>query len=67
MAKNSKERNRRLKLGILALSLTVLSYAMAKITGDESGDWFRFSMLCIGLAGFIGGYLTLTDIFVRKV
>ncbi len=66
MAKKD-ERNRRLKLGILALSLTVLSYTAAKITNDTTGDWFKFSMLCLGLVGFIGGYLTLTDIFMRKV
>lgn len=62
-----EERNRRLRFGYLALGLTVLSYTIAKITGDESGDWFKFSMLCLGLVGFIGGYLTLTDIFMRKV
>lgn len=67
MIKNKEERNRRLKLGIAALVLVVLAYALAKITNDTSGDWFKFSLLTIGLVGFIGGYLTLTDIFIRKM
>ena len=66
MAISKEERNRRIKFGILALSLTVLSYALAKITNDTSGDWFKFSMLCVGLVGLIGGYLTFTDIFGKK-
>ena len=61
-----EERNRRIKLGIVALALTVLSYGLAKITNDVSGDWHKFSMLVAGLVGFIGGYLTLTDIFGKK-
>lgn len=66
MAMTKEEKNRRVKLGLLALALTVLSYTLAKITNDMSGDWFKFSMLCLGLVGFIGGYLTLTDIFGKK-
>ena len=66
MAISKEERNRRIKFGILALSLTVLSYALAKITNDTSGDWFKFSMLCVGLVGLIGGYLTFTDILGKK-
>jgi len=67
MDKNNEERNRRIKLGFLGLALTVISYAIAKITNDVSGDWFKFSILCIGLAGVIGGCLTFTDIFGRKM
>lgn len=67
MATNNKERNRRLKLGIVALALVVLAYATAKISGDQSGDWWRFSLLAVGLVSFIGGYLTLTDIFGKKI
>ena len=63
MAENNKERNRRLKLGSIALGLVVVVYAVAKITNDTSGDWWRFSLLAVSLVGFIGGYLTLTDIF----
>lgn len=66
METNNKERNRRLKLGIVALALVVLAYALAKITEDVSGDWWRFSLLTVGLVGFIGGYLTLTDIYGKK-
>ena len=66
MAVTKEERNRRVKLGIVALSLTVLAYGLAKITNDVSGDWFKFSMLCVGLVGIIGGFLTFTDIFSKK-
>ncbi len=66
MAISKEERNRRIKLGIVALSLTVISYAVAKITNDTSGDWFKFSILCIGLVGLIGGYLTFTDVLGKK-
>lgn len=65
MAKND-ERNRRIKLAVLALVLTVLAYAVAKITNDTSGDWFKFALLCIGLAGIIGGQLTFTDVLGKK-
>jgi len=67
MAGNNKEKNRRIKLGILALVLTVVSYALAKITNDVSGDWFKFSLLCVGLAGLIGGHLTFTDVLGKKL
>lgn len=67
MAENNKERNRRLKLGIVALVLVVLAYATAKITNDISGDWWRFSLLCIGLIGWTEGCITLTDILGKKV
>lgn len=67
MAENNKEKNRRIKLGCLALGLTILSYALAKITGDVSGDWFKFSLLCVGLAGLIGGQLTFTDVLGKKL
>ena len=67
MENNKRERNRRLKLGIAALALVVLAYALAKITADTSGDWWKFSLLAVGLVGFIGGYLTLTDIFGKKL
>lgn len=62
MEKNHEERNRRIKLGILALAFVVLSYAVAKITNDTSGDWFRFSLITIGLIGWTEGCVTLTDI-----
>lgn len=67
MKNNNEERNRRIKLGILALGLVILAYGLAKITNDISGDWFKFSLLVVGLIGFIGGYLTLTDIWGGKV
>jgi len=60
------ERNRRLKLGIAALALVVVAYALAKITGDESGDWWRFSLLTVGLVLFTGGYLTITDVVALR-
>jgi len=66
MALDKNEKNRRIKLGILALTLTVLAYAIAKITNDTSGDWFRFALLCVGLAGLIGGELTFTDVLGKK-
>ena len=66
MALDKKERNRRIKLGILALTLTVLAYALAKITNDTSGDWFKFSMITIGIIGWTEGCVTLTDIFGKK-
>lgn len=65
MDKNN-ERNRRIKLACVALGLTVISYAIAKITNDTSGDWFKFALLCIGLAGIIGGQLTFTDVLGKK-
>jgi len=67
MEKNNEERNRRVKLGVLALGFVVLSYAVAKITNDMSGDWWKFSLLVVGLVSFIGGYLTMTDIWGGKV
>lgn len=67
METNNKERNRRLKLGIAALALVVLAYALAKITADTSGDWWKFSLLAVGLVGFIGGYLTITDVLGKKI
>jgi len=67
MTKNNEEKNRRVKLAIGGLFLVVVSYAIAKITNDVSGDWFKFSILCIGLIGVIGGCLTFTDIFGRKM
>lgn len=67
MAKNNKERNRRIKLGLLAIGLVVLAYAVAKITNDTSGDWFKFSMITIGLIGWTEGCVTLTDIFGKKI
>lgn len=63
---NRKEKNRRLKLGIGAGLIAIGAYALAKITNDQSGDWWRFSLLIVGLAGFIGGYLTITDVFHIK-
>lgn len=67
MTENNKaEKNRRLKLGIACLALVVLAYAGAKISQDVSGDWWRFSLLAVGLIAFIGGYLTLTDILGKK-
>jgi len=66
MATNNKERNRRIKLGILALALTIVAYALAKITNDTSGDWFKFALLATGLAGIIGGQLTFTDVLGKK-
>ena len=66
MALDKKEKNRRIKLGILALTLTVIAYALAKITNDTSGDWFKFALLCVGLAGLIGGELTFTDVLGKK-
>jgi len=67
MEKNQKERNRRIKLGILAMALVVLSYALAKITNDTSGDWFRFSLITIGLIGWTEGCVTLTDILGKRI
>lgn len=66
MAGNNKERNRRIKLGILALGLTVAAYALAKITNDTTGEWFKFALLVTGLAGIIGGQLTFTDVLGKK-
>ena len=66
MATNNKERNRRIKLGILALALTMAAYALAKITNDVSGDWFKFAVLITALAGIIGGQLTFTDVLGKK-
>lgn len=67
MTGNNQEKNRRIKLGILALVLTILAYALAKITGDVSGDWFKFSLLVVGLIGLIGGQLTFTDVLGKKL
>ena len=64
---NKIERNRRLKLGIAAIALVTLAYAIAKITNDMSGDWWKFSLLVVGIVGFIGGYITLTDILGKKL
>lgn len=66
MAKDNDERNRRIKLGCLALGLTVIAYALAKITNDTTGDWFKFALLVTGLAGIIGGQLTFTDVLGKK-
>ena len=67
MAIKKEERNRRIKLGLLALSLVVIAYGLAKITNDTSGDWFKFSLITIGLIGWTEGCVTLTDIFGRKI
>jgi len=66
METNNKERNRRLKLGVLGLVLVVFAYALAKITNDMSGDWWRFSLLTLGIVLFIGGYITVTDVLGKK-
>jgi len=66
MAEKNEERNRRLKLGAIALVLIVLAYALAKITNDLSGDWWRFSLLTVGIIGWTEGCITLTDIFGLK-
>ena len=62
----SEERNRRLKFGIAALVLVVFAYILAKITNDVSGDWWRFSLLIVGLDLFIGGYITITDVVALR-
>ena len=67
MAITKEERNRRIKLGLLALVLVVAAYALAKITNDTSGDWFKFSLITVGLIGWTEGCVTLTDIFGRKM
>lgn len=66
MAISKEERNRRLKLGLLGLVLVVISYAVAKLTNDVSGDWWRFSLLAVGILGWTEGCITLTDIFGLK-
>ena len=67
MTKDNEERNRRIKLGIFAIILVVFAYGLAKITNDTSGDWFRFSLITIGLIGWTEGCVTLTDILGKKL
>lgn len=62
----SEDKHRRIKLGFLDLALVVIAYAVAKITNDVSGDWWKFSLLITGLIGWIEGCITLTDIFGLK-
>ena len=62
----SEDKHRRIKLGFLDLIIVVIVYAIAKITNDISGDWWKFSMLITGLIGWIEGCITLTDIFGLK-
>lgn len=63
---NKVERNRRVKMGLLALVFVVLAYALAKIMGDESGDWWKFSLLTCALLGLKGVFLTITDVLGKK-
>lgn len=63
---DKKERNRRLKLGIGTLILVVGAYILAKVTNDQSGDWYRFSIIVAGVFASIGGYITLTDLLGKK-
>lgn len=67
MALEKKERNRRIKLGILALAIMLIAYALAKISNDTSGDWFKLSLMTIGLIGWTEGCVTLTDIYGKKM
>lgn len=66
MAKN-KERNRRLKLGIAAIILVTIAYYTDRYIGTYSGDWKIYAYVIGMIFAFIGGYLTLTDIFRKKI
>lgn len=67
MAKNNEERNRRLKLGIAVIVLVTIAYYTDRFIGVYTGDWKVYAYIVGGVFGFIGGYLTLTDIFGKKV
>ena len=66
MTITKKERNRRLKLGIVGIVLIITSYGVAKFTHDVSGDWFKFSMLITGIIGWTEGCITLTDVWSTR-
>lgn len=65
MAKN-EERNRRLKLGIAAIILITIAYYTDRYIGIYTGDWKVYAYVVGAVFGFIGGYLTLTDILGKK-
>jgi len=66
VTENNKERNRRLKLGIAVIALVTIAYYTDRFIGIYTGDWKVYAYLVGGVFGFIGGYLTLTDIFGKK-
>jgi len=66
MVKNNEEKNRRLKLGITVIALVTVAYYTDRFIGVYTGDWKVYAYIVGGVFAFIGGYLTLTDIFARK-
>lgn len=66
MMETKEEKNRRIKLGLLALAIAILSYIVAKATGDTSGDWWKLSLLTCVLLGLKGALITLTDVLGKK-
>ena len=66
MENNKAERNRRLKLGIAVIALVTLAYYTDRFIGTYTGDWKEYAYIVGGVFAFIGGYLTLTDLFGKK-
>ena len=67
MVKDNEEKNRRLKLGVAIIALVTVAYYTDRFIGVYTGDWKVYAYIVGGVFGFIGGYLTLTDIFARKL
>lgn len=65
--KSKVERNRRLRLGIATIALVTIAYYADRFgPGAYTGDWKEYAYIVGGVFAFIGGYLTLTDIFGKK-
>ena len=65
--KNKKDRERRLKLGIATIILVTIAYYTDRFGGGTyTGDWKAYAYVVGTVFAFIGGYITMTDIFGKK-
>lgn len=65
--KNKKDRERRMKLGIATVTLVTIAYYTDRYIGTYTGDWKVYAYVVGAIFAFIGGYITLTDIFGKKI
>ena len=56
-----------MKLGIAVIALVTVAYYTDRFIGIYTGDWKVYAYIVGGVFAFIGGYLTLTDIYARKL
>ena len=66
--KNNKEWNRRLWMGGAVIVLVTVAYYSDRFgPGTYTGDWKVYAYVVGSIFAFIGGYITLTDIFGKKI